>query len=54
MCDFKTNSRKDLNIHMVKYHTNIELIDGISSLNSTFIEEIKPETNSKDEPEFFK
>ena len=53
VCNFSTASRKDINIHIVKHHTTIDQIDDNLYLNSTTIEDNKPETNNEDEPEIF-
>ena len=49
VCDISTKSRKDLNIHMLKQHKDLEQLNGNVSLNSTVVEEhkelyTKPET----------
>ena len=43
VCDFSETSRKDLNIHMIKQHKDLEQLDGNISLNSAVVDEQKLE-----------
>ena len=50
VCDFLANSRKDINIHMVKEHKSLEQLDGNTSINSTTVEEKDQDTKEETEP----
>ena len=39
LCEFLAESRKQLNIHMVKEHDKLDQLDGNTSLNSTTVED---------------
>ena len=55
LCDFVTQSRKDLNIHMVKQHERLKQLDGNLSLNSTIKEDISAfKTNCSKIPQVLK
>ena len=50
VCEFSANSRKDINIHMVKEHKSLEQLDGNTSINSTTVEEKEQDTDEEIEP----
>ena len=47
VCDFSEMSRKDLNVHMIRQHKDLEQLDGNMSLNSTVIDDLKQEMPAK-------
>ena len=47
VCDFSEMSRKDLNVHMIRQHKDLEQLDGNMSLNSTVIDDLKHEIPAK-------
>ena len=47
LCDFSATSRKDLNIHMVNQHKDLEQLDGNATLNSTTDEDKDQDRNTE-------
>ena len=47
LCDLFARSRKYLNVHMLRYHMDLEQLDGNISLNSTDVEEHKKDTTTE-------